>query len=191
MHGISGRLVLVGLALALDAGCGRGERDVAAAPPGRSGGETRVVSGKWDVEGVTVEKASGKTRQISGTIILAEQGGHYTSTFDLDTILPSPDGPMQAQVIGEGEGTVAGSTLVGSAHTQIVVSSAPNVDPGFAFVPRRVGARIVSKTRATLLDDGTISIEIESDAEAGQTYPSTRTTLKGSYVEPRKTGAVH
>jgi hypothetical protein len=112
-----------------------------------------VLSGKWEVEGVTVEKSSGKTRQITGTIILAEEGGRYTSTFDLDTVLPSADGPMHAQVIGEGEGTVTGQSLSGTARTQLVVSSTPNVDPGFAFVPRRVGTRIVSKTTARLLDD--------------------------------------
>ena len=180
------RVVFVGLALALDAGCERGERDVAAAPPGRAAPEAPVLSGKWEVEGLTVEKGSGKTRQISGTIILAEEGGRYTSTFDLDTVLPSADGPMRAQVIGEGEGTVAGETLIGTARTQLVVSSAPHVDPGFAFVPRRVGARIVSKTTATLQSDGTIAIEIESDPAGGESYAPTRTTLKGSYVAPAR-----
>jgi hypothetical protein len=181
-------VVLVGLALALAAGCQRGEQDVAAAPPAARAPEAPVLSGKWEVEGVTVEKSSGKTRQISGTIILAEEAGRYTSTFDLDTVLPSADGPMHAQVIGEGEGTVSGQTLSGTARTQLVVSSTPNVDPGFAFVPRRVGTRIVSKTTAMLLDDGTISIEIESDPAAGEQYAPTRTTLKGSYVAPAKVG---
>lgn len=179
----SGRVVLVGLALALDAGCQRESRDVAAGP--RRDAEP-VLSGKWEVEGVTVEKSSGKTRQITGTIILAEEGGKYTSTFDLDTVLPSKDGPMHAEVIGEGEGTVAGNTLTGTARTQLVVSSTPNVDPGFAFVPRRVGTRIVSKTTAELHDDGTITIQIESDPAAGEQYAPTRTTLKGSYVAPAK-----
>ena len=181
-----GRGVLVGLALALAAGCQREQSDVAAAPPRDVAAP--VLSGKWEVEGVTVEKASGKTRQISGTIILAEEAGRYTSTFDLDTVLPSADGPMHAQVIGEGEGSVEGQTLSGTARTQLVVSSTPNVDPGFVFVPRRVGTRIVSKTTATLLDDGTISIEIESDPAAGEKYAPTRTTLKGSYVAPSKVG---
>jgi hypothetical protein len=184
----SGRVVVVGLALALAAGCQRTEQDVAAAPPAAPAPEAPVLSGKWEVEGVTVEKASGKTRQISGTIILAEEAGRYTSTFDLDTVLPSADGPMHAEVIGEGEGTVSGQTLTGTARTQLVVSSTPNVDPGFAFVPRRVGTRIVSKTTATLLEDGSISIEIESDPAAGEKYAPTRTSLKGSYVAPAKIG---
>jgi hypothetical protein len=185
----SGRVVGLGLALMLAASCQRdqGGADVAAAPPRDA--EAPVLSGKWEVEGVTVEKTSGKTRQITGTIILAEEGGRYTSTFDLDTVLPSKDGPMHAEVIGEGEGTVAGHTLNGTARTQLVVSSTPNVDPGFAFVPRRVGTRIVSKTTARLQEDGTIAIEIESDPAAGEQYAPTRTTLKGSYVAPARAAA--
>ena len=121
-------------------------------------------------------------------LVLPVSGSYDTSTFDLDTVLPSADGPMHAEVIGEGEGTVSGQTLTGTARTQLVVSSTPNVDPGFAFVPRRVGTRIVSKTTATLLEDGSISIEIESDPAAGEKYAPTRTTLKGSYVAPAKVG---
>jgi hypothetical protein len=154
--------------------------DVAAAAPA-------TISGTWRVEGVTVEKASGKTRQISGTIILAEEAGKYHSTFDLSTILATDAGPTHADVIGEGEGTVEGANLSGTARTQIVVAGAPNVDPGFAYVPRRVGARIVSSTKGTLAEDGTITLEIESEPAPGETYAATRTTLKGSFDQPLRT----
>lgn len=150
--------------------------DVASAPPS--------VSGVWAVEGVTVETASGKTRQITGTVLLTQDGSRYTSTFDLDTAFPSEGGPVHATVIGEGEGTLAGRTLTGTSHTQILIAGAPNVDTGFAYVPRQVSTRIISKTKGTLADDGTIAIEIESEPEAGQTYAATKTTLKGSYVSP-------
>jgi hypothetical protein len=179
--------LVLGFGLLLVAACER-TPDVAAPPPSNaSGSEEPVLSGMWNVEGVTVETASGKTRQISGTIILAQEGARYTSTFDLDTALPSEGGPVHANVIGEGEGTVEGRTLSGTTHTQIIVSGAPNVDPGFAYVPRRVGTRIVSKTKARLADDGTISIEIESEPAPGETYASTRTTLKGSYAQRPRT----
>jgi len=180
--------LLLGLGLLFAAACER-TADVAAPPPSAAAGAAQpVLSGMWNVEGVTVETASGKTRQISGTIILAQDGARYTSTFDLDTTLPSEGGPIHANVIGEGEGTVEGGrTLSGTTHTQIIVSGAPNVDPGFAYVPRRVGTRIVSKTKAVLADDGTIAIEIESEPAPGETYASTRTTLKGSYAQPPRT----
>jgi hypothetical protein len=170
--------------MVLLAACERAEEsataDVAAAAPA-------TISGTWHVEGVTVEKASGKTRQISGTIILAEEAGKYRSTFDLSTTLPTEGGPTHADVIGEGEGSVDGRTLSGTARTQIVVAGAPNVDPGFAFVPRRVGTRIVSSTKGTLAEDGTISLEIESEPAPGETYAATRTTLKGSFAAPLRT----
>ncbi len=174
---------LLGSSLILLSACQRADQaatgDVAAAPV--------TISGMWRVEGVTVEKASGKTRQIKGTVILAEQDGKYHSTFDLETMLPTEGGPTHADVIGEGEGSVAGRSLSGTARTQIVIAGAPNVDPGFAFVPRHVGTRIVSSTKGTIDDDGTISLEIESEPAPGETYSSTRTTLKGSLAAPPRT----
>ncbi len=151
--------------------------DVSAAPP--------ALSGIWAVEGVTVEIASAKTRNIAGTIVLNEQDGRYTSTFDLDTAFASEAGPVHANVIGEGEGTVSGRTLAVATHTQILIAGAPNVDTGMAFVPRTVGTRIVPATKATIADDGTIAIE--SSPEAGDSYAPTKTTLKGSYVGPGRT----
>ncbi|MEX2208471.1 MAG: hypothetical protein WEF50_19810 [Myxococcota bacterium] len=177
---------LLGSGLILFAACERADEnaaattDVAAAAPA-------TISGTWKVEGITVEKASGTTRQISGTIILAEEGGAYHSTFDLSTTFPSEGGPTHADVIGEGEGTVEGRNLAGTARTQIVVAGTPNLDPAFAFVPRRVGTRIVSTTKGTLAEDGTISLEIESEPAPGETYAATRTTLKGSFAAPLRT----
>jgi len=176
---------LLGSSLVLVAACQRADAPAAATPDVSSA--PPVLSGTWSVDGVTVEKASGKTRQISGTIILVEdQGGKFRSTFDLDTMLPTAGGPTRADVIGEGEGSITGRQISGTARTQIVVAGAPNIDPSFAFVPRRVGTRIVSSTKGTLDDDGTISLEIESEPAPGETYAATRTTLKGSLVEPRR-----
>lgn len=176
---------LLGSSLVLVAACQRADDTTAPTPDVAS--RAPVISGTWKVEGVTVEKASGKTRQISGTIILAEQGGKYRSTFDLETTFPGEGGPTRADVIGEGEGLVVGRDLSGTARTQIVVAGVPNVDPGFAFVPRYVGARIVSITKGTLGDDGTISLEIESEPAPGETYAATRTTLTGSFAAPPRT----
>ncbi|MCP5070452.1 MAG: hypothetical protein GY946_28120 [bacterium] len=139
-------------------------------------------SGMYEVSGLTVETASGNQREISGTIILAQDKGEYTSTFNLKTVLPSPDGPLHTDVIGKGEGVVDGTTLRGSARTQLVMSRVPGMDTAFAFAPRAVGARIVSTSVARLEDDGKLSIEIETKPEPGEEYPPTRTTLRGSYV---------
>jgi hypothetical protein len=136
-------------------------------------------SGHYHVKGVTVEKQTGAKRDLSGTVILVQEGNAYTSTFDLETQFPTVNGAVQAQVIGKGEGTVEGRTATGKARTQIILSQLPNVDPGFAFVPAKGSKRIVSNSVATLLDDGSVEIQIESVGEKGEKYVPTRTTLTG------------
>ena len=74
---------------------------------------------------------------------------------------------------------VEGATLTGTTRTQIVVSSVPGVDTGFAFVPRTVSTRIVSDSVATFDRDGKISIELENRPDEGQQYIPTRTILTG------------
>ena len=176
---------LLGSSLILLAACNRADEqataDVAAAAA------PATLAGTWRVEGVTIEKASGKTRQISGTVILAGEGGKYHSTFDLDTTFATEGGPTHADVIGEGEVNLDGRSISGTSRTQILIAGAPNVDPGFAYVPRTVGTRIVSSTTGTFAEDGTISLEIESEPAAGETYAATRTTLKGSFAAPLRT----
>ena len=161
--------------------------DTESTPTARSGSDVAAkgelnFSGMYEVSGITVETESGNQREISGTIILAQEDDTYTSTFNLKTVLPSPDGPLHTDVIGKGEGKVDGKTLLGSAHTQLVMSRVPGVDPGFAFAPRAVGARIVSTSVAKLEDDGRLTIEIENKPEQGERYPPTRTTLRGAFV---------
>lgn len=171
---------LLGSILALLSACQRSEVGRVSAPGVPAAAP--VLSGSWHVEGVTVEKDSGRTRQISGTIIMIEEGGRYRSTFDLDTMLPTGGRPTLADVIGEGEGIVAGRELSGTARTQVVISGEPNADPGFAVVPRYVGTRIVSTTKGSLGDDGTISLSIESEPAPGEVYAATRTTLTGTFI---------
>jgi hypothetical protein len=134
------------------------------------------------VSGATVSVESGHKREIAGTVILVEQGESYTSTFDLTTTYPGADQALPAEVIGKGDGTIDGRTLRGSASTQLVMATVPNVDPGFAFIPRMVGAKIESTTVAVIAADGTVSIEIENRPAAGEDYAPTRTTLSGRRV---------
>ena len=119
---------------------------------------------------------------FAGTVILADEGGHYTATFNLTTTYPGADQAMPAEVIGKGEGTIDGRTLMGSAHTQVVMATVPGVDPGFAFVPRMVSTRIESKTLTQIAADGGVSIEIENTPAPGESYAPTRTTLRGTRV---------
>ena len=173
-------LVVLWIAAWVPLGCGS-DRDAGEV-------ETVSVAGLYEVKGTTVEEGGGNKRQISGTIILAEEGSNYTATFSLRTQFPTPDGPVPAEVIGKGQGTIAGDTLEGEAQTQIVVSSVPGVDTQFAFVPRFVGPRVVSKSTAQLHDDGSITVEIRNQPREGEEYTATRTTLRGVRVATAAVG---
>lgn len=140
------------------------------------------ISGMYAVEGVTTETSSGHQRKLAGTIILAEEGGRYTATFSLATTYPGGEQSMPAEVIGKGEGTINGRTLEGTNHTQLVVTTVPGVDPGFAFIPRMVSTRIVSTSVTKLAPDGSVEIELSNAPEAGEDYAPTRTKLSGKRI---------
>ena len=166
-------LLIPWLALA----CGQGSDEVAQAP------EPAVpISGLYKVTGKTVAVVSGDSREIAGTVILNETETGYTATFSLNTTAPGADQAMPAEIIGTGEGSIEGRTLSGTSDTQLVVSTVPGIDPGFAFIPRTVSTRITSKSTAVVANDGSVTIEIESEAAPGQEYLQTRTSLHGRRI---------
>jgi hypothetical protein len=154
----------------------------------------------YEVTGETVTKATGYKRSVSGKIILAEDddGVGYIATFNLTTTYPGAEEALPAEVIGKGEGSIEGRSLTGSAQMQLVMATVPGVDPGFAFVPRLVSTRIVSKSSSIVAADGSVQIEIENQPAPGEAYAPTRTTLSGfrvsstnvlEHVAARKPGA--
>jgi hypothetical protein len=156
--------------------------DVAAAPP-------LAVSGRYVVKGLTTTPGSPHRRSIEGSVILVQQGNRYTATYELKTLFPAEGVETEAAVVGVGEGSVDGDTLTGQARTQLVISSIPGVDTGFAFVPRMVTTRIVSSSVAHVAPDGSIEIEIENRAAEGEQYDPTRTRLFGRRLEPGRVDA--
>ena len=40
----------------------------------------------YEVAGTTIDTNTGRKREISGTVILADEGDTYTATFHLDTV---------------------------------------------------------------------------------------------------------
>jgi hypothetical protein len=116
-------------------------------------------------------------------VILKQKGDTYTASFKLDTTFPGAEDPVQADVIGNGEGTIDGRTLRGTTKTQLVVSTVPGVDTDFAFVPRIVGARIVSTAVTEIAPDGSVVIELANQpAEGEEDYLPTQTRLTGHRV---------
>lgn len=169
--------VIAAIALGL-AACGPDGKDEPA--PEQAASREAVFTGTWEVEGKTVEKESGATRALSGLIILVQEGSDYTATFDLETAFPGPDGPIEAQIIGSGSGKVEGTTLRGTARTQIVQALVAGVDARFALLPRTYSPHFMSTTGAMLNEDGSITIHIDSTGEESEDYAATHTTLTGT-----------
>lgn len=161
--------------------CGPREADDAAPA------EPAEISGRYEVRGITTDPASPTKRRIEGTVILARDGDRYTATYELETVWPTEGGVTDAQVVGIGEGAIDGNTLTGTAHTQLVISSVPGVDTGFAFVPRIVTTRLVSNSVATIAADGSITLDIENRGAEGEDYRATRTHATGRRVATTRT----
>jgi hypothetical protein len=179
---MSGRLaflVILVWAASLWGACGPeaepGAEGEAAVPP-------TPISGMYEVSGVTVVTQTGDKREISGKIILAEDGDAYTATYSLTTLYPVGPERLPAEVIGKGEGSIDGRRLEGTAATQLVIAMVPGVDPAFAFVPRTVTTRLVSKSVTTIAADGTVMVKIENRPAEGEQYAPTITTLHGRRV---------
>ena len=162
-------------------GCGQ---EAAESPDVAAPIDPVPISGLYDVRGTTRStQGPGDERRIAGTVVLKQDGDSYTATFKLDTTFPGVEDPVQADVIGNGEGSVEGRTLRGTARTQLVVSTVPGVDTDFAFVPRIVGARVVSTAVTEIEPDGSLVIELENaPADGEHDYLPTRTRLTGRRI---------
>ena len=167
------------------------ERDPQSVTEESAATEAVPLAGMYEVAGTTVDTDTGRKREISGTVILVDNGDRYTATFHLNTVWEGRDGMLPAEVIGKGSGTIEGRTLRGSAETQLVISTIPGIDPAFAYIPRTTTTRLVSDSLTTIETDGSILIKIENAAAAGEIYAPTKTTLRGSWTgEPRIAGGV-
>ena len=157
-------------------GCGS---DSEFALEGEAATQAAPIAGMYQVSGITSAVTGGHEREISGTIILADQGDSYTATFNLNTLYPIGVESLPTEVIGTGKGTIEGRTLRGTAQIQLVTTTVPGVDPAFAYIPRTVSTRLVSTTLTTLAPDGAVAIEIENAPAPGEQYLPTRTVLSG------------
>ena len=145
-------------------------------------------SGTYRVKGLTADVTRGDTRRIEGIIVLTEKGGTYSTSAELETKYPSAGGPVDAQVIGTGGGERSGDVLRGTAETQLVMSTVPGVDTGFAWVPRAVGPRLVSTWEASFRKDGRLVVKIRNKPAEGEDYLPTMTTLYGTRIEETPPG---
>jgi len=173
-------ITALGAALLVFSACERGSPPPAAEEAATV--EPVPIEGLYKVAGTTVDTSSGRKRDISGTVVLADHGDSYAASFHLETIWEGRDGMLPADVIGHGSGTIEGRMLRGSAETQLVISTIPGIDPGFAYIPRTTTTRLVSKSVTSIADDGSVLILIENSPAAGEIYAPTRTTLQGNRI---------
>jgi len=139
--------------------------------------------GSYRVRGLTTDEARGDSRRIQGIVVISEKEGVYSTNAELETKYPSEGGPVDAQVIGTGTAERSRDTLRGTSETQLVMSTVPGVDTGFAWVPRTVGPRLVSTWKGHFRHDGTLVVEIRNEPAEGVEYAPTTTTLYGSRIE--------
>ncbi len=158
--------------------------DSAETPDVAAAVDPEPISGLYEVSGVTQAlDGPGDKRRIAGTVVLKQDGDSYTASFKLDTTFPGQSEPLQADVIGSGEGTIDGRTLTGTTQTQLVVSTVPGIDTDFAFIPRIVGARVESTAVTEIAPDGSVVINLENQPAEGETdYIATKTRLTGKRV---------
>ncbi len=172
------------LALPPLVGCnGEGEPAGTAPAPEVTASSSDPFSGSYRVKGLTTDVLHGDTRRIEGIIVLKEQEGGYLTSAELETKYPSAGGPVDADVIGTGDGERSGDTLRGSTQTQLVMSTVPGVDTAFAWVPRTVGPRLESTWTARFRPDGTLVVEIQNEPAEGVEYSPTTTILYGTRIE--------
>jgi hypothetical protein len=170
--------VLTAASVALMA-CG----EASAPRKGAEGAKTSEIGGRYHVTGVTISDRGGAQRPIQGRVNLTITGDTYSTHFELQTLFPGAD-RVAAEVVGTGDGTVDGHILEGVAHLQIVASQIPGVDTGFSMIPRGVGPRVVSTSRAEFFADGSVRIHIQNQAAEGEEqYETTHTRLVGYRVE--------
>jgi hypothetical protein len=172
LHALSSPLPLFALGFSLLA--------VEPAPAAESTADP--FSGTYDVIGTTVDVQSGDTRRIEGHVVLSLKNGRYQAASELTTDFPTEGGPVHTDVIGTGDGERHGKLLSGTAKTQLVIQTVPGVDTNFAFIPRKVGPRIVSSWTAHLDAGGGLVVELSNKAEKGEIYRPTKTTLRGKRV---------
>jgi hypothetical protein len=145
-----------------------------------------VVSGIYEVRGVTVQAANGRQREISGTLELSVEGERYETTFDLGTTAPDLEG-VPVKVTGSGRGFIVGGTLTGTTEEEMAIDPARGAEPTAELATE--GLKIVSSSQAHFDDEGALHIHLQNEASEGASYSPSVTVLVGRRVGALTGGA--
>lgn len=146
---------------------------------GASAEEPRYVGGEYRMTGTITIKDSGERRAISGDVIIDQRGTEYRSTYHLRTRVRGENGLVHADVIGRGEGKIAGDELVGTVETQLIVATVPGAYGTAAYVPRRFGPVITQETRGKIDPHGVLTIEAEYTPVEGGPDQASKLWIQG------------
>lgn len=173
--------LLAGLALSLT---------LLAAPASTLAEEDAIldVGGRYSVSGSTIDR-NGLERHISGVISIKQEGASFTSHSEFKTTDPSMES-SPAEVIGTGEGRIVGNKLSGTADIQLIASQVPGLGVEFGLAPiSSTSVQIKSTWKATITEDGSITVETSNVPAEGETdYRPTTTTLTGKRMPGGLTG---
>ena len=180
---IARRRILAGVAVSLLLGW-----------PGLSGADDAEGPGEgiWEIEGTTRVEATGDIRQARGRVVLARDDSGYTTTFNLKTNLPTPEGSRNVDITGSGTGSLEGEVLRGTSESQWLMAAIPGLDPQFAFIPGRLGPRIISEFEMRPIpgsDDYQVDLSTVGIAgKAGEGYSPTVSSFRARRVGDKPEG---
>ncbi len=140
--------------------------------------DSRSASGVYQVNGLTVQAANGRQREIAGTIWLRVDAGRYAVEFDLGTTMPGFEDPVPVQVTGVGSGMIVGGVFTGTTVEQIKGINPETGDPLDV-----AALEIVSTSRAHFDESGFFEVYLQNSPREGQEYSPSVTVLSGRRIE--------
>ena len=146
--------------------------------------EDAYIGGEYDMHGTITLKESGERRPIAGTLIVDQRGSEYRATYHLRTRVQTEDGLRHADVIGRGEGSVAGAGFQGTSETQLILARAPGAYGAVPYMPRRFGPVLHNETAGSVDEHGVLTIELDYQPGEGGPQNATHTVLRGERKKP-------
>ncbi|MBW2698725.1 MAG: hypothetical protein JRE70_19735 [Deltaproteobacteria bacterium] len=130
--------------------------------------DVRLLSGRYLLQGVTVQASDGRSRPLSGTMELRVSGEEYTARFSTKTVLPGEIVPVPASVEGEGMGFVRGRSMVGSTTSRMRLDRGE--DEGTPGSGTAEELRVISTALSEVAEDGSIVIRLQNEPAEGNDY---------------------
>ena len=89
---------------------------------------------------------------------------------------------MRADVVGRGEGRVAGGTLEGTAESQLFLASVGGAHGATPYMPRLMGPILRQATRGSVGEEGELRIELDYTPVEGGPREASHVLLRGQLV---------